>query len=196
MNYVYRPIIQWPGSLKDPSNRRRAPFGTQWGKTLQELDLELRMLEADNLVFQIAVKESDIRLDGKLRPGVKAAHPGVIISFDSKHGPMSYPCDTFNEVYDNIRAIVVALNALRMVQRYGVGENGEQYRGWKALADHRMSRDAALAFLSQHGDTVQLEGDGKLEAYRRALGRLHPDRNGGDETLFKKLQEAKSVLGI
>lgn len=196
MNFVYRPIVMWPGELK--RSRKRATFKATWGKTLMLLDAELRALRADNVVFQIAVREENIRLDGKLRPGVKAAHPGVILSFDSRFGPLSYPCDTFSEFDDNVRAIALALEALRKVQRYGVGLSGEQYTGWKAIgsannSNGKMTPEHAAAFIVANGDGHQ---GGMNEAYRRAMRNLHPDRNSGDESHFKKLQEAKDVLGL
>src|SRR5690606_24676973 len=63
----------------------------------------------------------------------KAAHPGVILSFDSKVGHLSYPCDTFTSWQDNLRAVALALEALRKLDRYGVTKRGEQYRGFLAI---------------------------------------------------------------
>jgi len=199
MNYIYRPIEQWPGELC--RSRKSSTFKSLWGKTLELLDAELRFLKADNVVFQIAISEDFIRLDGKLRPGAKTAHPGVIISFDSAHGPLSYPCDTFTDFQDNVRAIALALEALRKVQRYGVGMRGEQYTGWKSLpppGGATMTRDEAMLFLLEFSEPGDPSGnpDKALAAYRRALGKLHPERNGGDDHQFKRLQEAKRLLGI
>lgn len=199
MNYVYRPIMSWPSQLK--SSRKRSQFKATWGMTLDLLGTELRYLRADNIVFQIAVKEEDIRIDGRKRPHVKHSHPGVILSFDSRFGPLSYPCDTFDNFEDNLRAIALALEALRKVQRYGVGLSGEQYRGWKALpsgnSNGKMNADQAKAFILANGNGITNGVVSSLtEAYRQAMRNLHPDRNGGDESHFKKLQEAKDVLGI
>lgn len=89
----------------------------------------------------------------------------------------------------------LALEALRKVQRYGVGLSGEQYTGWKALpsgSNGALTKEAAEAFIKANGDNVAEIG----EAYRRAMRNLHPDRNGGEESHFKRLQEAKDVLGL
>jgi hypothetical protein len=62
---TFRPIDVWPGEMT--RNRRRAPFRTNWGITLKLLERELSMLNARLVVFQIAVDERDLRIDGKPR---------------------------------------------------------------------------------------------------------------------------------
>ncbi len=199
MEFTFRPIERWPGSLA--AKRRRAAFKAGYNATLSLLDTELRQLNARNIVLQVALTEDDIRLDGRPRAGSRVAHPGMILSFDSKFGPLSYPCDTFAEWQDNLRAIALGLEHLRAVDRYGVTKRGEQYKGWTALppptASVAMTRDEALAFL-HHASEIAVfdDNDHARTAYRIAMGKLHPDRNGGDEAPFKRLQEAKDVLGL
>ena len=193
MELTYRPIEKWPTAMT--AKRRRSQFSANYGSTLSLLDRELQYLGARNVVLQIALSEADIRLDGQPRVNSIPSHPGIIIAFDSKFGPLSYPCDTFTHWQDNLRAIALALECLRTVDRYGITRRGEQYQGWTALpAPHTgsMTREQAEKFLQDYDD-----GSGDLAAaYRRGLAELHPDRNGGDEGPFKRLQEAKRVLGL
>src|ERR1700675_3855774 len=84
-------------------------------------------LDAKKLVFQIDVRESEIRLDGLPSARARPNDPAVIVSFDSKHGPLRYFCDQFTDWQDNIRAIALGLEALRKVERYGITHRGEQY---------------------------------------------------------------------
>jgi hypothetical protein len=192
MEFIFRPIHQWPGALR--TDRRRAPFKVSYNKVLSDLDAELRQLRATNIVLQVALTDDEIRLDGRPRAGAQVRHPGVILGFDSRHGPMSYPCDTYTRWADNLRAISLALTALRAVDRYGVTRRAEQYRGWTALPAPaaRMTRAEALAFVRRHYDGAS---EHLSDAYRAAAFRLHPDR-GGDPALFHRLQEAKEVLGL
>lgn len=193
MEIFFRPIERWPTVLT--SVRRRSKFKTPYSATLSLLDKELRHLAAKNVVLQVAMKDADIRLDGCPRANATASNPGVILAFDSKFGPLSYPCDTFNLWEDNLRAIALALESLRQVERYGVTRRGEQYQGWQCLTGPTggsMTIESAREFLNAYrsnGETIE-------DAYRTALGMLHPDRNGGDEGPFKKLQEAKGLLGL
>jgi hypothetical protein len=145
-------------------------------------------------------------MDGMLYAGAKLRSAGIILSFDSKHGPLSYPCDKYSKWQANLRAIALSLEALRAVDRYGVTRRAEQYKGWAKLGGPAApvafptTHDAAL-FIAQHstgprslpGDILQ-SADHFRAQYREAAARLHPDRNGGDESAFKRLQQAKEIL--
>ena len=131
MDFTHRPIETWPGPMT--AHRVRSPFFASWGSTMKLLERELRFLGAKKVVLQEALLNQDIRLDRKPKANAKAAHPGVILSFDSKHGPLNYPCDRFDSWDDNVRAIALSLEHLRAVDRYGVTRSGEQYRGWARL---------------------------------------------------------------
>ena len=112
------------------------------------------------------------------------------------------PCDRFDNWKDNLRAIALSLEALRMVDRYGVTVKGEQYRGWTQLpaapASYEMSGADAAAFIAQHVEFIPSSWlterkDAFDTAYRIAAKKLHPDA-GGDAEMFKKLQTAAEVL--
>lgn len=186
---TFRPIAgDWPGELR--RNRRRSQFDTPWGRTLTLLTTELGYLGAKNIVFQIAVDERDIRVDGRPRAKARAEHPGVILAFDSKFGPLKYATDTFDRWEDNVRALALSLEALRKVDRYGVSTRGEQYTGWRALPagsdDTHGIPDAATA--REYLERVY-GGDVK-----RALMETHPDR-GGDREEFGKGHADQGVAG-
>lgn len=173
---IYRPIERWPVRLT--VERKSPPFTAPWSDTQTLLDKELGMLGVDSAVLQMALTESDFRLDGAVRANAKLQHPGVILAFEHpRHGPLSYPCDTFDGGnrwvsarqrggerggYRNIegwqintRAIALGLEALRKVDRYGITPNGEQYRGFQAIGTGKpqtetMTRDEAALFIAAH----------------------------------------------
>ena len=202
LDATFRPIDVWPGQRA--LERRRSPFKASWGQTLDLLKKELRQLDAKNLVIQVAIPENQIRLDGYPYANARASHPGVILAFDSRFGPLKYAVDTFTSWEDNIRAIALALEALRKVDRYGVTKRGEQYTGWRALPPEgatsaTFTADAAAAFVSaacQNGVTAAVllrDPESVRRAYLAAAQRLHPDR-GGSVREFQQLQVAKQVL--
>jgi hypothetical protein len=203
MQLTFRALGLWPGKLTE--RRKRAMFRANYNATLRLLDFELRKLGASDAVLQVALDPREIRLDGLPRADARPMkHPGVVLSFQSRYGPLSYPCDTFDQWEDNLRAIALALEHLRAVDRFGVTKRGEQYTGWTALPYKNavMGREDAadlLARLSKTGhSTDRLLGDpaAAREAYRSAALNCHPDRNGGQDDDFKKLQDAKEVLGL
>ena len=86
-------------------------------------------------MLQVDISERYIRTDGLPYANARyGTNPGVIVSFDSRHGPLRYATDAFTEWQDNLRAIALSLEALRAVDRYGVTRRGEQYTGWRAIA--------------------------------------------------------------
>jgi hypothetical protein len=196
MQLEFRPLVTWPRALTN--GRKRAPFKSSWDSTLRLLEHELRMLGADSVIIQLAVRQSsDIRLGGQLRPGASLHHPGVVVSFESKHGPQSFPCDTYGEFRDNVRAVALALEALRAVDRYGVTATGEQYRGFTALPPPKppMTREEAERVLSSFSGVTPSARLPLGELYREAVKAVHPDR-GGKRQDFDQVQQAKEVLGL
>ena len=208
MIFTFRPIDVWPGPLT--RSRSGSPFTGHYQDSLNILDRELRALNAKRPVIQLALTESDIRNDGLPRAHARPTHPGVIVAFDSKHGPLKYATDRYGDSgYDrpgwhaNLRAIALGLEALRKVDRYGIAQRGEQYTGWKALgsgiAMPSMSVEDAAQFLADSAGVGEAAASvvssalNRAAAYRMAAKRLHPDL-GGDPQAFLRLQEALRVL--
>lgn len=195
MQYHYEPLENKPPAR----NRKRSSFSASFDKTLDLLDRELNHLKARNVVLQIDAERHEFRLDGMLRAGAKPRGPAVAISFDSRFGHLTYPCDTYDDWVSNLRAIGLALEALRAVDRYGVSGKGQQYTGWNKLPPppeptvfHFSNRHDALTFLRTLVDVPHAADP--LEPYIRAAEKkTHPDL-GGDARKFKLVQAARAIL--
>lgn len=197
MIYIeFRPILQWPGKPTAHFSRQRSRFSAPYRKTLECLDRELSHLKAKHVVVQLDCDEREIKRDGTPRADARCRGPGVIVSFESTKGAMSFPCDTFTEWQDNLRAIALALESLRTVDRYGVTRNAEQYRGWAALPDKSaesvewLKRELGMNWNGSLSDGL------KSTIRTIAITRLHPDKHGGDDSKWKMWQAAATVLGI
>lgn len=205
MDFTYRPIDAWPGEETSDWDRKRANFSAGYGRTLEQLDRELGYLDASLVVLQVAVDESQIRRDGKPRASARYAHPGCILAFESRYGPLKYACDTFDRLEDNIRAITLGLEALRKVERYGITKRGEQYTGWKQIGSGRttgeaMTREQAWRVLCDLADRPEelpelaSSGPPDFERLFRLASKLHHPDQGGDRTMFEAATEARAVL--
>ncbi|WP_349862627.1 hypothetical protein [Leifsonia sp. WHRI 6310E] len=204
------PIREWPGELTPAHHRQMSRFrvsdggytrkATPLSSTLWLLDRELRELGARDREMLVAIAPQDFRRDGKPRAQARAEHPGVILSFDTKYGPLSYAVDTFTTWQDNLRAIALGLEALRKVNRYGVTRHGEQYRGFLAIE----SATAMPAGFATGADAAQflfdvsrsLAGPGKTgmaAVLRKAQRTAHPD-TGGDAATFQRVALAEAKL--
>lgn len=225
MDWRVVPIETWPGeqTAERQSHRFRKTVRRQsdwrgsykttvsevdWSGTVALLERELEHLDAENILLQMAVTDRDIRQDGWIRANARPEHPGVILTFDSRHGPLSYPCDTFTDWQANVRGIAKSLEWLRGVDRYGVSKRGEQYTGWGRLppaggSTSTMTAEVAAKVVAEAGgDGMAFEDDIELllgyedlckKAYRKAAAHTHPD-HGGSTRDFQLVQEAKRVL--
>jgi len=128
---TFRPLDKFPAART--KNPRRATFRSAYLQTLRLLDHELAKLGATSVVIQVDCEPSEIRRDGMPRAGARMRSQFVVVSFDTRKGPLSFPCDAFDAWTDNLRAIALGLEALRAVDRYGVTRNAEQYQGWARL---------------------------------------------------------------
>lgn len=192
----FMPIEQWPGTpIHAP---KRATFRCTYARTQNDLEHELRRLKARDVVIQVYVDADQIRQDGYMRASATPRMPGVILSFTGTAGAVSFPCDTYTHWQDNLRAIALALAALRAVDRYGVTRNSEQYRGWAKLppVPAQMTVPDALAFVALHAGMPAGGGSaGFKTAYRRAAGKLHPDNpQTGNHAQFVLLQKAEHAV--
>lgn len=195
----------WPG---EPTARRKpAPFKVNWTSTMRLLATELKALRARDVVLRLAVTPEQIRADGGVRANARISDPSVVLEFKSGADRLSFPCDRFNWWEDNVRAIALALEALRKVDRYGV-RSGRQYEGFKALPGGQPAAEPAQAVtidavfyrLEQlcRGDVsayyIKIDVESARNAVRRAARYTHPDADTGSTAAFQELQQIKQVL--
>lgn len=195
MKYQIEPMPSWPYPVTQTAERNR--FRASWVDTLDLLGRELNHLGVTGVVaMRVVGSERDVRHDGMLRATARLGYHGVALSFQSKHGPLTYPCDTFRPSWkENVRAIALALEALRKVDRYGVGARGEQYAGWRAIeaapATEFATAHQALHWLREF--TGQNEDLDLRARFRAAARKAHPDA-GGDPADWARVDAARQLL--
>lgn len=177
-------------SPKPGDGGKMSPFSASLTKTLTLLSREMEMLGAKGIVIELDVEERDIRIDGYPRANARVLSSAIAVTFESRHGPLRYATNEYHHWEDNLRAVALAMQALRAVDRYGVSKRGEQYQGWKALP---MSTDPADAIQTEEQARAVIEEFGG--DVRAAVMATHPDR-GGDETDFRRVTKAREVLGV
>lgn len=198
---------RWDGSWQ-------AARPTPYTQTEQELDRELHRIGVTDAVLELDVRPEDFRLDGRIRAGASPRTPRVVLSFEHPaQGPIRMPCDTFSHWVDNVRAIRLALEALRAVDRYGVTRKAEQYRGWTALPAESSAglnvSAAARVLVAYDPATAALDSKGAALAAERLLASVgvarkalraaalatHPDAGGATER-FQDVQAARTTLAV
>jgi hypothetical protein len=209
MRYEIRPLGPW---LEPVSTDRRGShlFRAGWQSTLDLLMRETELLDAELVVLQIDVTDGDLRRDGMLRTNARVGFPGVRVAFESAYGPLTYSTDAYEQQYSralpgwqaNVRAVALALEALRAVDRYGVSGRGEQYRGWTAITARpaEMTPEQAAEFIAHWAFDARFSAPAILNdpvlrdrALKVAAARTHPDRTGDPDT-FARLTAARAIL--
>jgi hypothetical protein len=205
--FQIRPLGLWGRPVTEP-RAGSGRFRASWTDTVDLLVAEVEKLDGDLIVVQVDANMSDIRRDGMLYTRANVGFPGVKVSFESKHGPLTYATDAYDRTYSsdppgwqaNVRAIALSLQALRAVDRYGVTHTGEQYRGWSAItskpAETDLTVDEARRVLAdaagvQPGDLRNT--DAVRKAYWAAAKTAHPDA-GGNADIFRLVGKARDVL--
>jgi len=198
LNAHFKPLHQWPGKRVEETESSR--FKAGYDNTLAKLEYELEKLEASEIIIQVDGLTPDwIRNDGWPKGqwwNLKHARSGVILSFQSPKGAISFPCDRFNYWQDNLRAIALSLEALRAVDRYGVIRGNEQYRGWTQIGNGngKMDRASALKFIeSLLGASVPAQANIR-DVCRKLKILHHPDHTGGSHETFVAIGQAEEVL--
>lgn len=210
---VWRPLSGWPQPVTEPRDSG-GRFTADLDSTLNLLVREVEMVGGDLAVIELDLSEAELRRDGRPRARARIDFPGVIVSFESRHGPLRYLTDRFEQRWaqdapgwqSNLRAVALGLEALRKVERYGIATRGEQYVGWGALPPGgvrpmpAMTLDEAARLLAAEAggqmydpDRVIADPELRERLYRQAAKRLHPDA-GGPEEGWKLLQAAVELL--
>lgn len=200
VRFAFQALDRWP---YQHTIDRRSPgtFRAKWEDTVKLLRDEVWQLDGGLIVVQVVIDAGRIRQDGMLHATAKPWHPGVRVSFDSKHGPLTYATDRFDGWQANVRAIALSLQALRAVDRYGVTGKGEQYAGWTAISNRpaEMTVDVAAGLIATWaGDGFTPAGiignkETRKRAYRKAAQATHPDRTRDGDT-FARINQAHDLL--
>ena len=191
---VKRYPLEWPIGWKRTEGRRRidAPFRTKRTSNqrltvilaTERLESEVERLGARNPVLSTNVS---LRLDGRPRSDENPFDPGAAIYFTFKGRASVLACDRFRTVADNIAAIAGHIEALRRVERYGVGTIEQALAGYKALpADTAADWRAVFGFAKDTRPTL----DQVDTAYKALAKTKHPDA-GGTEIEMAHLNRAR-----
>lgn len=215
---VERYPLQWPtGWKRTPySQRRRAAFhstrkdyytradGSRYsvnrketlsvGDGLSRLTGELRRLNASNVIIS-----SNLRVRNDGLPYASQAKqlddPGVAVYFKLRGQPRVLACDKWSSAAENLAAIAGHIEAIRAVDRYGVGTLEQAFAGYTAIPAKTGGADwrAELGFDKWQFQKITLDD---VETMYRSLARQrHPD-SGGSHEAMARLNEAREAARL
>ena len=180
--------LSWPVTQQRTRSRTRSSFAaTSVSRELRNLFAELGRLGCGD--WNVIVSSNvELRRDGlpysNRRP---PDDPGVAVYFKVGGEPRVLACDRWDLVEHNLRAIVKHIEAMRGMERWGVGTRDQAFAGYKALPAPGAGRMwfEVLGFSSE----ANVDLDTARARYRHQARQLHPD-TGGDQAAMAELNEA------
>jgi len=178
--------LQWPTSwTRTLQTRRRSGQFRDHGSwigipgAVSRLQAEIDRLGGEEVTLSTNLKP---RLDG----GVVAnqgepADPGVAIYFRFKGRATVLACDRYYRVADNIAAIAAHIDALRRIERYGVGTIEQALAGYRSLpADSAADWRQVFGF----GKQEDVSAEQLQQVFKARAALAHPDKGGTDEGMM------------
>jgi hypothetical protein len=149
------------------------------------LESQLEKLGADGPTLSTNIK---LNLRGVPYADQRPVDPGAAVYFRFKARATVLACDSYRTVAANIAALAAHIDALRRIERYGVGTIEQALAGYKALpADTAANWRAVFGFSAEARPSI-----GELDsAFKRMAREKHPDREGGSENDMLHLNRAR-----
>lgn len=206
--------LSWPvGWKRTPSNQRqRANFGkskteeVKRGGFGQPERVEKRTLkvslspsdaakrlesELDRMgaTHALLSTNQELRLDGTPRSDrTDPFDVGAAVYFTLNGKPRVLACDKWNRLADNIAAIAQHIDALRRIDRYGVGTLDQAFAGYNALPAKGTTWRTTLGFAPDAVVTSEMID----AAFRERSKGAHPDQQGGSHDAMASLTSARA----
>lgn len=194
--------LQWPEGWKrtPASQRRRGRFTRRdtgvngwrssraltFAEALRRLLEQVRLLGADRPVLSTNV---ELRLDGLPRASDarKLDDPGAALYFTLRGQARCLACDGYLDVASNIAALAGHIEALRAIDRYGVGTIDQAFAGYAPRLQAAPSEWWTVLGVPRTAAWERVEA-----AYREAAKVAHPDA-GGSPYQMARLTEAMAA---
>lgn len=179
----------WPRTNKH--DRTTGPFKMPPGKVRYELNRELAMLGAKNVIVNSNVMTRADGLPYAKQPNTE--DPAVVLYFTLDGNEVCIPCDRWSSVDSNLRAIGMAVEAIRGMERWGTGQMVRAaFSGFTALPAGASSGTPVVPdepWYDVLGVSPNAEDDLIEAAYKVAIKKAHPD-TGGTVERFHRIQKA------
>lgn len=184
--------LAWPdGWKRTPSHsRHRSKYKVTFLKARDDLARQLRMLSrySSDVVISTNVP---LRRDGLPLANMREPEdPGVAAYWVDKKGKQRViACDAWQTVRENLRAVGLAVEALRTIERAKASEILDRaYTGFAALPPQGGSTDWPSVLSIPRGATRE-----EVELRYRELARLHHPDRGGDAAMMSRINAARDA---
>lgn len=181
--------LQWPEGWKRTQYPRRAPYQIELTRAYDQLIHTVEKLGAlkGSIVVSTNVPPRNA-LGTPRNDGAQVSDSGVAVYWTTKaHGERVVACDKWNTVRDNVRAIGLALEGLRAMDRAGASQILD--RAFTAFGALPPSSGAEVVrpfweVFEIPQTTLAVLSLAMVEArYRELAAKAHPDKGGSDAAM-------------
>lgn len=174
--------LQWPSGWPRTAYRETARFKTKLSAALSFLHHEIGLMGGKNLI-----------LSSNCTLGTESPKdPGVVAYFTLRETAIAIPCDRWNKVHDNVKAIGLTVEAMRGMERWGAKHMiTAMFQGFKALPER--TGQSCWEILGIEYDPHITTEDTVMLAWRSKANSAHPDKPGGSHESMTALNEAKDI---
>lgn len=182
--------LQWPAHW--PRSKTRTRHGSMSRKFAANRDAVLKqiaLLGGRDVVISsnLSLRRDNLPYAGQAQPDDR----GVAVYFTLNGESQCIPCDKWDNVEQNLRAVAMTVEALRGIERWGAKEMvNAAFRGFKALP----AATIVTPYQSRlWHEVLEVSPDASPEtikaAYKAHLMKAHPDK-GGTAERFQEIQKA------
>jgi hypothetical protein len=191
--------LAWPHGWPRNRTRSKARFSSGGGKSvtisdgLNRLNGELRRLGVPDWNVIIS---SNLVLGQRGMPLANQAEPkdpGVAVYFKLRKQDRVLACDRWYRVAENLAAIAAHIDAIRRVDRYGVGTLDQAFAGYDALPPPGAANRPPWRKVLGIAEDENTSAEAINAAYRDLARKFHPDVPGGSHEAMAQLNEARDA---
>ncbi len=183
---TFRQTQEGPSALTKPGEvkPKKAQVILSVAAAVDRLEYQLGEIGARSIVLSTNVEPT---LSG--RPRGNAGDPddvGAAVYFKLNGADRVLACDKWTRVADNIAALAAHIDALRRIERYGIGDMNQAFRGYTALQPATCEWWLVLG-VPRDSPMARIEA-----AFTKLAKEHHPDR-GGSANQMARLTEAREL---
>lgn len=197
--------LSWPSGYPRTFQPKTAQFKVSLADSRDHLLDEIRQLGGTAVVISSNAVLLKNGLPAAKQP--KLHDVGVAVYFLFNKEQVVLPCDKWDDMAANLRAIGLTVNAMRGMERWGVGDMLKRaFYGFKALpspADHAQPEVVMVTPVPDWKKVLKLRGvitwDAVQEAYKKRRRETHPDAGGSHEeftAVQAAYEDAKKKFGF
>jgi DnaJ-domain-containing protein 1 len=185
---IYHFPVQWPVGWPRHQTHKIGHFKIDYNQALRDLGHELKRLRVESAYIST---DRPLKVDGRPRIGVQPDTPAVAVYFVRKGKQLCIPCDKYQTVRDNIRAIGLMLESIRRMERYGTSQMVEAtLSGFAALPENASPNTGARPWYDVLEVSPKASPEVIKASFRAKAAQTHPDAPGGSTAAFEEAKRA------